>query len=180
MKHLWAPWRMQFIEDLRSKGEGCVFCELAQPSDDPSVERERLVLHRGDKCYVVMNRYPYNNGHLLIIPNRHFGTLADLSSDERSEMMSLSSKSIEVMTEAINAEGYNCGINLGKAAGAGIVDHVHMHVVPRWCGDTNFLPLFSETRSMPEYLTDTYDRLIAGFRDGEFGKRAPRQATVKR
>ena len=163
MKHLWAPWRMQFIEDLRNKGDGCVFCELAQPTDDASVERERLILHRGDSCYVLMNRYPYNNGHLLIIPYRHVGTLSDLSSDERSEMMSLSSKSIEILSDALSAEGYNCGINVGKAAGAGIADHVHMHVVPRWCGDTNFLPLFSDTSSMPEYLTDTYDRLIGGF-----------------
>ncbi len=165
MKHLWAPWRMQFIKNLRDDAGGCVFCELSMPVEKASEDRDRLILHRGNNCYVLMNRYPYTNGHLLIIPYKHVGNLSELNSDELSEMISLSSKSIEVMSDALNAEGYNCGINIGRAAGAGIVDHIHMHVVPRWCGDTNFLPLFGDARSMPEYLTDTYDRLVGKFGD---------------
>ena len=162
MNQLWAPWRMQFIEELRDKGSGCIFCELVQETDN---DRERLILHRGKSCYVLMNRYPYNNGHLLIIPYQHTGTLSDLSVEENTEMMQLAATSVEIMEKHIEAEGFNCGFNLGKVAGAGIADHLHLHVVPRWCGDTNFLPILGETRSMPEYLANTYDRLIEGFRD---------------
>lgn len=159
MEQLWAPWRMQFIQELRDKGSGCVFCELAQKGDD----RERLVLHRGKCCFVLMNRFPYNNGHLLIIPYRHLGALSALEAKEHAEMMQLCAASVDIMGRLLEAEGFNCGINLGKSAGAGIVDHVHMHVVPRWCGDSNFLPVIGDTRSMPEYLAATYDRLRPGF-----------------
>ncbi len=151
---------MQFIEELKEKKGNCFLCEYALAGDD----RERLVLHRGKVSYVVMNRYPYNNGHVLISPYRHIGEIKDLTKEEHQEMMELAGQSVEIMKKAIEAEGFNCGINLGKAAGAGLVDHVHLHVVPRWVGDTNFMPIMSETRSMPEYLHNTYDRLIAGFR----------------
>lgn len=160
MPNLWAPWRMQFIEDLRGKAAGCIFCELQENGDD----RERLVLCRWKHSYVVMNRFPYNNGHLLIVPNKHQGRLTDLTDEEQAELMLLNAKSIDILMDALEAEGVNCGINIGRAAGAGIVDHVHMHVVPRWNGDTNFMPLISDTRSMPEYLENTYDRLIDGFK----------------
>lgn len=160
MDHLWAPWRMQFIRELREYRGGCVFCELGVPGDD----RERLVLHRGKFCFVLMNKYPYNNGHVMIIPYRHTGVLADLNPEEHLEMMKLCSESIEVMKKTIEAEGFNCGINVGKVAGAGIDDHVHMHVVPRWNGDNNFMPVIADTRSMPEYLLETYDRLAGGFK----------------
>jgi ATP adenylyltransferase len=159
MQHLWAPWRMQFIKELRDSGGGCIFCEIASPGDD----RERLVLHRGKSCYAVMNRYPYNNGHLMIVPFKHAGSLSDLAPEEHAEIMAVCSKSIEIMKKALSAEGFNCGFNIGAAGGAGIRDHIHMHVVPRWCGDANFLPIIGDTRSMPEYLHETYDRLIAGF-----------------
>lgn len=158
MERLWAPWRMQFIEELREKS-GCVFCELALPGDD----KKRLVLHRGKTCFVLMNRYPYNNGHLMIIPYKHTGKLNDLDTDEQREIMALSARAVEVMQSSLDAEGFNLGVNLGKVAGAGITDHFHMHVVPRWVGDANFLPVIGNTRSMPEYLEATYDRLIAGF-----------------
>ena len=159
MERLWAPWRMQFIEELRDTGGGCVFCEIPSHGDD----RARLVLHRGESCYVLMNRFPYNNGHLLILPYRHVGSLSALDDREQTEMMKLCTSSVEVLGSALNAEGFNCGFNLGKSAGAGIVDHIHMHVVPRWCGDANFLPIIGDTRSMPEYLEQTYDRLRPGF-----------------
>ncbi len=158
MKQLWAPWRMQFIEELRDRGEGCIFCELAQ-TGTPEEDRERLLLYRGENCYVLLNRFPYNNGHLMIIPYRHTGDLGELAPEEHMEMMALCARSIDVLGRRLEAEGFNCGLNIGRAAGAGITDHVHLHVVPRWCGDTNFLPIFGETRSMPEYLQSTYDRL---------------------
>ncbi len=160
MGNLWAPWRMKFIEDLRDSTQGCIFCELQHDGDD----RERLVLSRLQHTFVVMNKYPYNNGHLLIVPYRHEGRLANLTGEENAELMYLNAQSVEILIEALGADGVNCGINVGKAAGAGITDHVHIHVVPRWNGDTNFLPIMSDTRSMPEYLTETYDRLVAGFK----------------
>lgn len=161
MHNLWAPWRIHFIEDLRNKSDGCVFCSLREPGDD----RTRLILARRTHAYVVMNRYPYNSGHLLIVPTRHHGTLTDLTTDEHVELMQLTAQSVDILTRALNAEGANCGINLGRAGGAGIIDHVHMHVVPRWCGDTNFMPIISDTRSMPEYLEKTYDRLAGEFKN---------------
>ncbi len=160
MEILWAPWRMKFIEDLKKTKGVCIFCEAAQTGDD----RERLILYRGNVAYILMNRYPYNNGHLLIVPYRHVPSLKELNATEYREMMELTSHSVEIMKDVMNAEGFNCGINIGRASGAGIVEHIHMHVVPRWVGDTNFLPILSGTRSMPEYLTETYDRLIDGFK----------------
>lgn len=161
MEHLWAPWRMKFIEELRNKGSGCIFCELAAEGDD----RKRLILHRGKRCYAVMNRFPYNNGHLMIVPYKHTGSLDDLSDEENAEIIRFCSHSVKIAEKTLNAEGFNCGFNIGAAAGAGIKDHIHLHVVPRWCGDANFLPIIGDTRSMPEYLEDTYDRMI-----GEFSK----------
>lgn len=162
MEQLWAPWRMQFIQELRSRVGGCLFCELPGEGDD----RERLILHRSRGAYVLMNRFPYNNGHLMVIPYRHTGKLSELSGEERAEIMELASHAVDVLGQALEAEGFNCGFNIGKPAGAGIVDHVHLHVVPRWTGDSNFLPILGNTRSMPEYLADTYDRLKPGFDTG--------------
>ena len=152
---------MEFIEDLKRQKGGCIFCELALEGDD----RKRLVLHRGKTAFVVMNRFPYNNGHVLISPYRHVATIKELKNEEHQEMLRLAGESVEIMTRAMEAEGFNCGINLGRAAGAGVLDHVHLHVVPRWVGDTNFMPVMSETRSMPEYLLNTYDRLVGGFKE---------------
>lgn len=150
---------MQFIEEYRAKGGGCVFCEIALPGDD----KKRLVLHRGKSCYVVMNRFPYNSGHLMVIPCRHTASLENFTPEENGEMLGLAARAMGVVSKALNVEGFNCGINIGKVAGAGIVDHVHLHVVPRWTGDTNFLPIFGDARSMPEYLEATYAKLIGGF-----------------
>jgi ATP adenylyltransferase len=159
MERLWAPWRMKFIEELRDKGSGCLFCELGTEGDD----RERLVLHRGKHCYTVMNRFPYTNGHLMIVPYKHTGNLVELGGEEYAELMGTCAHSLEIMGKALSAEGFNCGFNFGNVAGAGITDHVHMHVVPRWRGDSNFMPIISDTRTMPEYLEDTYDKLKDGF-----------------
>lgn len=161
METLWAPWRIKFIEELHGKSSGCVFCELALKNGD---DEKKLVLHRGKHCFVVMNKYPYNSGHLLVLPYRHVGEISELSQEERLEMMDLSILSIEVLKKAFNVEGFNCGMNLGKVAGAGIADHVHQHIVPRWMGDSNFMPVIGETRSIPEYLEDTYKKLVVLFK----------------
>lgn len=159
MEHLWAPWRMKFIEELRSKGSGCLFCELAAEGDD----KKRLILHRGKCVYAVMNRFPYNNGHIMIVPYKHTGSLEDLEDAEYAEIMRICSHSLRIMQKTLEAEGFNCGFNIGKVAGAGVKDHIHLHVVPRWTGDANFLPIIGETRTMLEYLEDTYNRLIGEF-----------------
>jgi len=159
MSNIWAPWRMEFIEGLRNKPEGCIFCTLQEEGDD----REKLVLARTAHAYVVMNKYPYNSGHLLIVPNGHKEKLTDLSAEEQADLMNLAAQSVDILMDTLNAEGANCGVNVGRAGGAGVADHVHMHVVPRWNGDTNFMPIMSDTRSMPEYLEQTYDKLVGGF-----------------
>jgi len=160
MSNIWAPWRMEFIEGLREKPDGCIFCKLQEKGDD----REQLVLSRSKNAYVVMNKYPYISGHLLIVPNGHKEKLTDLSAEEQADLMRLAAESVDILMVTLNAEGANCGVNIGRAGGAGVTDHVHMHVVPRWNGDTNFMPIMSDTRSMPEYLEQTYDKLIDGFK----------------
>ncbi len=161
MQTLWAPWRIKFIEELRSSCGDCVFCELGMSEGD---DRTKLILHRGEKCFVLMNKYPYNSGHLLVLPFRHVSGLCNLTKEEMTEMMSLTASCVDILGNVFSAEGFNCGMNIGKVAGAGIADHVHQHVVPRWVGDSNFLPVLGETRSIPDYLESTYDKLIGEFR----------------
>jgi len=165
MKQLWAPWRMKFIREFRNYDGGCPFCEIAQSNDD----RGSLVLFRGNYNYVLMNKYPYNNGHLMVIPFLHTSSLLGIVSDAHAEMIQIASHSMRILEKSFEAEGFNCGFNFGRVAGAGIVDHLHFHVVPRWNGDNNFLPVLGETRSMPEYLMDTYDRLIEDFSNINIG-----------
>lgn len=161
MDNIWCPWRMEFIEGKKEKREGdaCIFCELggAPPGED------NLVLARGRESYVVMNRYPYNNGHLLIVPYSHAAQLKDLPPSSYEEILQLMSESMEVLSRSFRAEGFNCGMNAGRVSGCGILDHVHWHVVPRWTGDTNFMPVLSDIRLMPEYLGETYRKLKGPF-----------------
>jgi ATP adenylyltransferase len=157
MRRLWTPWRMNYL--VSDHGDCCVFCQkLSQDAD-----RDNLVLYRGRAACVVMNLYPYNTGHVMVIPNGHVPTLEDLPADTVVEVMMLIQDSLRILRETLHPDGFNVGANIGKAAGAGIHDHVHIHVVPRWEGDTNFMPIFAETRVMPEMLTDTYDRLKERF-----------------
>jgi ATP adenylyltransferase len=156
---LWAPWRMAYIGGPRS--EGCLLCEL--PRDDR--DRESLILHRGPRTYVVMNRYPYNNGHLMIVPYRHCADLGEISSEDSLELMHESQRATRILHRLFGAEGFNVGMNLGKAAGAGIAEHVHVHVVPRWVGDTNFMPVLADTKVMPDYLEATYEKLVPFFHE---------------
>jgi ATP adenylyltransferase len=159
MFRLWSPWRLKYVTGAGSGNpkSSCIFCDGAGPSPDPA--RAELIVARGVRAFIVLNLYPYNSGHLLVAPNRHLGSLAAATEDELNEMMRLTRLSEIALTEAYHPEGINVGINLGRPAGAGIVDHVHIHLVPRWSGDTNFMSVFSETRVLPESIADTANRL---------------------
>lgn len=152
MKSLWAPWRIDYIKG--EKEEGCIFCDKPKENDD----KKNLILYRGKTGFIIMNRYPYSNGHLMAVPYKHTNKFSDLSSEERQEIMDLTSVSMDILG-AFKAEGFNIGMNIGRAGGAGIEEHLHFHIVPRWSGDTNFIAVLADTRVMPEYLEDTYDSL---------------------
>ncbi len=154
MKNLWAPWRMEYIlgEDPQ---EGCIFC----PDNDKTFDRDRLMLHIGPKILVMMNRYPYNNGHLLVAPVRHTADPRDLTPEESGLLWDAVNRSLDCMTKLMSPNGFNVGINLGESAGAGVASHLHVHIVPRWVGDTNFMTLLDEVRSIPEHILQSFDRL---------------------
>ncbi len=158
VKVLWAPWRMEYI--LSPKGKGCFICDAIEHPD----EEETLVLHMAvGEGIVLLNRYPYNPGHILVAPMRHVANLGDLSPYERGHLMELLNLSIRVVWEVMNPEGFNVGMNLGKVAGAGLKDHLHLHLVPRWGGDTNFMPLLADVKVVPEHLKSTYGKLRRAF-----------------
>ena len=150
---LWAPWRMEYI--LSDKEKGCFLCDAAESNDDKSVH----VIARGVKSFALLNRFPYTSGHLMVLPYQHVRDLADLDKQTRAEMMELTTKISQVLMEVYHPEGFNIGINMGEAAGAGIEEHIHIHVVPRWAGDTNFMTAVGQTRVLPEALEDTYQRV---------------------
>jgi ATP adenylyltransferase len=154
VEHLWSPWRLEYVTGDKPH-TGCIFCLRGQAGDAP----DPLVLFRGAACYIVLNKYPYNNGHLMVVPYRHVPSLAGLSPEELTEIAVLTQRSELVLREGYNPEGINIGVNLGKPAGAGVVEHVHVHMVPRWNGDTNFMTVFGETRVLPEDLASTAARL---------------------
>ena len=150
---LWAPWRMEYI--LGEKESGCIFCTRINQDSD----KENLILLRGGNNFVIMNKYPYNNGHLMVVPNRHTSEFDSLSDPEKLEMMNLVSKSMNVLKKTVNPDGFNVGMNIGKIAGAGIDDHLHFHIVPRWAADTNFMPVVAQTKIISEDLGETWERL---------------------
>ncbi len=153
---LWAPWRLSYIKDAASrKEEGCVFCSLA--SEEPSAEN--LVLYRGRLSYIVMNRYPYNSGHLMVIPYKHTSTVEELDGETLKEMMLLVKASVKALRKVYNPHGFNIGINMGEAAGAGIAGHIHIHIVPRWVGDTNFMTITAGVKVVPQSLEDAWRQL---------------------
>lgn len=161
IKQLWAPWRMEYLGDVRAeKPKGCVFCVLPQEQDD----RNNLIVFRGTTHFVILNRFPYNSGHLMVVPNQHTNELAKLSPAEMQEMLELTRRSTDALKHAYKAEGFNIGMNLGQAGGAGIREHMHLHIVPRWIGDTNFMPVLAETKAMPQHLLTSYDSILEGFR----------------
>ena len=154
MKQLWAPWRIEYIK--LEKPEECIFCKAVKENRD----EENLVLWRGKVAFVIMNKFPYNNGHLMIAPYRHVGHFEELTKEELTEMGIILQKCVKVLKKAMSPDGFNVGINIGKIAGAGVEDHIHIHIVPRWSGDTNFMPVISDTRVIPQALHDTYSCLL--------------------
>jgi ATP adenylyltransferase len=153
MDHLWSSWRLSYVTGS-ARSEDCVFCAAQKTSD-----AESLIVFRGRTAYVILNLYPYNNGHLMVVPNRHIASLAAATREELCEMVELLQRSEIVLGEAYSPHGFNVGINLGKPAGAGILDHLHVHVVPRWNGDSNFMTIVGQTRVLPEELPQTAERL---------------------
>jgi len=158
MKVMWAPWRMEYIL-TDQKGGPCIFC----PGEDRDQDEERLILFVGTLSMVMMNRYPYNNGHLLVAPVGHVGTLESLSEDEMLDLLGMVRKSLNALKELMNPEGFNVGLNLGKVAGAGVEEHLHFHIVPRWNGDTNYMTVVGEVRVIPEHIRETYKKLLPYF-----------------
>lgn len=159
MKQIWAPWRLTYI--LGGNTEECIFC--VKPKED--ADRDNLILFRGEHAFVIMNLYPYGNGHLMIVPYEHANKLSGLSEDTLLSLMLLTRKTENVLRKVLQAQGFNIGINLGKEAGAGIDDHLHMHIVPRWAGDTNFMPVLADTKIIPQHIQATYDLLLPFFRE---------------
>lgn len=157
MNYLWAPWRIAYI--LGPKSDDCVFCLGTDCSED----EKRLVLHRGQYCFVILNRFPYNSGHLMICPYRHVSLLESLAGPELLEMMELAQLSSVILKNAFKCEGINMGLNQGQAAGAGIRDHLHFHLVPRWNGDSSFIAVLDDVRTIPAYLEKTYIQLLPYF-----------------
>jgi ATP adenylyltransferase len=157
MKYMWGPWRIQYIRG--EKPAGCILC--TKPAEDK--DKENYILYRGKKNFIMMNRFPYNPGHLLVAPYRHTGNLEELTTAERNEHFELVSRSIQVLKEVTNPGGFNIGANLGRVAGAGIEDHFHSHIVPRWNGDTNFISVLADMRVVAQALAETYDALRGKF-----------------
>ena len=156
MKQIWAPWRLEYIQG--AKQEGCIFCEAAGRDD-----RAARVVARGRRSFVIMNLFPYNSGHVMVVPLRHRSRLAELEDEELLDLMRYTDLSIRAQERAFRPEGWNVGMNLGRAAGAGIDDHLHIHVVPRWVGDTNFMPVLGDVKVIPEHLDTSYQRLADAF-----------------
>ena len=155
MQQMWTPWRMAYIR--REKRPGCIFCEMLEAADD----RANLILHRGELAFLVLNKYPYNNGHLMAVPYRHVDTLEALTHEEGADMMVMVTLGIRALRRSATPHGFNVGVNIGKVAGAGVLDHIHTHIVPRWEGDANFMPVLGDTRLIPQDLGETYDELKA-------------------
>jgi ATP adenylyltransferase len=162
MERLWTPWRRAFVEGATATAETtCFLCAAPAANDD----RANLIVLRSDAAFVLLNLYPYNSGHLLIAPYIHTGDLASLDASIAEQLMTVTQRCVSVLQQAYRPEGFNIGMNLGKPAGAGVPDHLHIHVVPRWTGDTNFMPIVAETKVLPETLDQTYARLAPLFRD---------------
>ncbi len=160
-ERLYAPWRMKYLISNKKK-DGCIFCNLL----DKPIERdpENYMIYRAEETFVMMNVFPYNVGHLMVLPRQHVSTLSGLSRNAQFEMMLMTTHFLELLKEVLKPDGFNVGINLGKAGGAGIDNHLHTHIVPRWNGDSNFMPVLGHTRVMPEELGDTYNKIVAAMK----------------
>ncbi len=168
MNTLWAPWRMEYILS-EQKESGCIFC----PGEDRSRDEVRMILYTGSLTMVMMNRFPYINGHLLVAPVRHVPDLESLTKEEMSDLLDMVRRSNDILKKVMGPEGFNVGLNLGRVAGAGVEEHMHFHIVPRWNGDTNYMTVLGEVRVIPEHIMKTYRKLLPGFQgfDPDPGKR---------
>jgi ATP adenylyltransferase len=160
-QRIWAPWRLAYVKDA-SKNDECIFCTKPAEDDDAAT----FIVHRGELCFVILNTFPYTNGHLMVAPFEHVAGLEDVDPETVAEMMALTQRSIRILGDVYGPQGYNVGVNQGRVAGAGMEGHIHLHVVPRWGGDTNFMPVLGDTRVMPQALEDSYAVLRAGFDGG--------------
>jgi ATP adenylyltransferase len=158
MDILWTPWRYTYIKSA-DLAQGCIFCDKPKENDD----ERNLIVHRGTRCYIILNAFPYTNGHVMVVPFAHEDQLQKLDRETATEMIALTQKSESVLRELYNPEGINLGMNIGRAAGAGVAGHVHMHVLPRWTADANFMSVVGETRVLPEDLATTYKRMKGKF-----------------
>ena len=155
---IWAPWRLEYVRDA-DRGEECIFCSKPRAGDDA----EALIVHRGELAYVILNLFPYTNGHLMVAPFEHVGRLLEVDAGTLAEMLELAKRAMERIEEVYAPQGFNMGFNQGRVAGAGVEGHIHMHVVPRWAGDTNYMSVIADARVMPQSLEDSYEALRAGF-----------------
>jgi ATP adenylyltransferase len=157
---IWAPWRLAYVKDAsKDIEEECVFCAKPAAGDDEA----SLIVHRGERCFVILNLYPYTNGHLMVAPFEHLGRLQELPAETLAEMMALAQQAMDGLERAYDPQGYNVGFNQGRVAGAGVEHHIHLHVVPRWGGDTNFMPVIADTKVMPQTLEESYAALKEAF-----------------
>jgi ATP adenylyltransferase len=157
---IWAPWRLAYVKDAsKDNEEDCIFCAKPAQGDDA----ENLIVHRGDRAFVILNKFPYTNGHLMVAPFDHLARLQEVPPETVAELMRLAQQAMDRLEEVYDPHGYNVGFNQGRVAGAGVEHHIHMHVVPRWGGDTNFMPVIADTRVMPQSLEDSYEALKGGF-----------------
>ena len=157
MKKLWTPWRLEYVKS--NKSDGCIFCDLPEKH----LDKKNRILHRGRHCFIIMNAYPYSNGHLMVTPYRHLACITTINEKETEELWYFTKYCVSVLRKTYSAEGFNIGLNLGKAGGAGYEEHLHNHVVPRWEGDTNFMPVLADVKAMPEHLSAGYDILLPQF-----------------
>ena len=157
-QRIWAPWRLRYVKNAK-KSDECVFCAKPDAGDD----RTNLIVHRGERCFVILNLFPYTNGHLMVAPFDHIARLQDVEPDVTAEMIGLAQQAMRQMDEVYDPEGFNVGMNQGRVAGAGVDGHIHLHVVPRWAGDNNYMPVLADTRVMPQSLEESYDALEGGF-----------------
>ena len=159
---IWAPWRLAYVKDAsKDSAEECIFC--AKPAAGGQYDKDNLIVHRGERCFVILNLFPYTNGHLMVALYEHLATLPELDAGTLAELMSLAQRAMRRLEDVYSPHGYNVGFNQGRVAGAGVEHHIHMHVVPRWGGDTNFMPVLADTRVMPQSLEQSYEALWGGF-----------------
>ena len=160
MERIWAPWRLEYVKDAsKDLAEECIFCAKPDAGDDEAT----LIVHRGERCFVILNKFPYTNGHLMVAPFEHVATVQDLDAETVAEMMALAQTAIVALEARYSPHGYNVGFNQGRVAGAGVEHHIHMHVVPRWGGDTNFMPVLGDTRVMNQTLEDSFETVRKAF-----------------